>query len=87
MTSVTRYLSVSRVENEVNNDLRSSLLASESISGLYKLRWREFVRSQNNARSFEDISCCLGEMSTTKESDSRSARRFPSQQSSLGSVK
>ena len=35
MISVTRYLSVSRVEKEVNNDLRSSLIASESISGLY----------------------------------------------------
>jgi len=38
MTLVTRYLSVSRVENEVNNDLRLSLLGSDNISGLYKLR-------------------------------------------------
>jgi len=38
MTLVTRYLLVSRVENEANNDLSSSLLGSDSISGLYKLR-------------------------------------------------
>ena len=87
MTSVTRYLSVSRVENEVNNDLRSSLLASEIISGLYKSRRQDSMRCQNITRSFEDISCCLGEMSAIKESDSRSAKRFPSQQNSLGSVK
>ena len=43
MISVTRYLSVSRVENEVNNDLRSLLLARESISGLYKLRKQKSV--------------------------------------------
>jgi len=46
MTLVTRYLLVSRVENEVNNDLRLSLLGSDSISGLYKSRWRESVRFQ-----------------------------------------
>ena len=40
---VTRYLFVSRVESEVNNDLRSSLLGSESISGLYKWRRLTFV--------------------------------------------
>ena len=78
---------MSRVENEVNNDLRSPLLASESISGLYKMKRRESVRLRTNTRSFEDISCCLGEMSAIKESDSRSAKRFPSQQNSLGSVK
>jgi len=38
MTLVTRYLSVSRVESEVNNDLRSLFLGSDSINGLYKLR-------------------------------------------------
>jgi len=36
MILVTRYLLVSRVEHEVNNDLRLSLLGSDSISGLYK---------------------------------------------------
>ena len=38
MILVTRYLLVSRVEQEVNNDLRSSFLGSDSISGLYKSR-------------------------------------------------
>ena len=33
MILVTRYLLVSRVGNEVNNDLRSLLLESDSISG------------------------------------------------------
>ena len=36
MILVTRYLLVSRVESEVNNDLRSSLLGSDTIIGLYK---------------------------------------------------
>ena len=44
MIFVTRYLLVRRVENEVNNDLRPSLLGSDSISGLYKSRKRDFVR-------------------------------------------
>ena len=35
MILVTRYLLVSRVENEVNNDLRSSLFGSDSITGSY----------------------------------------------------
>ena len=35
MTLVTRYLLVSRVEKETNNNLKSSLLGSERQSGLY----------------------------------------------------
>jgi len=44
MTLVTRYLLVSRVEHEVNNDLRSSLFGSDSISGLYKVSSLRFCR-------------------------------------------
>ncbi|KIM63956.1 hypothetical protein SCLCIDRAFT_675735 [Scleroderma citrinum Foug A] len=84
---VTRYLLVSRVEHEVNNDLRSSLLGSDSISGLYKFRRRKFVGFRANIRPIENISCCLGVMSTIKESGSGSEKRFPSQQNSLDSVK
>ena len=87
MILVTRYLLVSRVENKVNNDLRSSLLGSDSISGLYKLRWRKYVRFQAITRSIEDSLCCLRVMSAIKESDLRSEKRFPSQQNSLESVK
>ena len=83
MILVTRYLLVSRVENEFNNDLRSSLLGSDSISGLYKSRERESVGSK---ATIEDISCRLGVMSAIKESSSRSAKRFPSQQNSLKSA-
>ena len=35
MTLVTRYLLVSRVEKETNNDLKLSLLGSDRQSGLY----------------------------------------------------
>ena len=45
---------MNRVENEINNDLRSSLLGSDSRSGLYKLRSRKSVRFQAITRSFED---------------------------------
>jgi len=38
MILMTRYLLVSRVEHEVNNDLKVSLLGRDSISGLYNLR-------------------------------------------------
>ena len=86
MMLVTRYLLVSRVENEVNNDLRSSLLGSDSISGLYKLAGKS-IGFRANIRPIEDISCCLGVMSTVKESGLRSAKRFPSQQNSLASAK
>ena len=83
---VTRYLLVSRVENEVNNDLKSSLLGNNNISGSYKSR-KGFIRFQMITRSIEDISYCLGVMSTFKESDSRSAKRLPSQENSLQSEK
>ena len=87
MILVMRYRLVSRVENEINNDLRSSLLGSESISGLYRSRkWRS-VRFQAITLSIEDILCCLGVMSAIKESNSRSAKRFPSEQNSFKSVK
>ena len=46
MTLVTRYLLVSRVENEVNNDLRTPLLGSDSISGLYNLTGPTPIGSQ-----------------------------------------
>ena len=44
MILVMRYLLASRVENEATNDLRSSLLGSDSISGLYKVRSQSPVR-------------------------------------------
>jgi len=37
MTLVMRYLLVSRVERETNNDFKSSLLGSDRPSGLYSL--------------------------------------------------
>jgi len=46
MILVTRYLLVGRVESEVNNDLIPSFLGSDSISGLYKSKWRPSVRFQ-----------------------------------------
>jgi len=46
MMLVTRYLLVSRVEHEVNNDLKMSLLGSDSISGLYKVRPLKFDGSK-----------------------------------------
>jgi len=46
MILVTRYLLVGRVESEVNNDLSPSFLGSDSISGLYKSKWRPSVRFQ-----------------------------------------
>ena len=87
MILVTRDLLVSRVESEVNNDLRSLLHGSDSIIGLHKMRQSAFVRLQAITRSIEDILCRSGGMSATKESNSRSAKRFPSQQNSLESVK
>ncbi|KIM52929.1 hypothetical protein SCLCIDRAFT_1223324 [Scleroderma citrinum Foug A] len=44
MMLVTRHLLVSRVESEANNDLRSSFLGSDSISGVYKWRGRKGVQ-------------------------------------------
>ena len=87
MILVTRYLLVSRVENDVNNDLRSSLLGSDNISSSYKLRMRKSVRFQANLGSTEDILCYLGVMSAIKASDSRSEKRFLSQENSSGPIK
>ena len=84
MTLVTRYLSVSRVESEANNDLRASLLGSDSISGLYKQEKSALVTI---TWYIEGSLCCLGVMSVVKENDSRSAKRFPSQQNSSESVR
>ena len=81
MILVTRYLLVSRIQSEVNIDLRSSLLGSDSISGSNK-GVQDSVCTQS-----KDISCRLGVVSTFKDSDSRSAIRFPSQQNSSESVK
>ena len=78
MIFVMRYLSVSTVESEVNTDLRSSLLGSDTISGLYKLRVHKSVRFQATLQS---ISCCC--LVIMSGSDSR---RFPSRQNSLASV-
>jgi len=52
-TLVMRYLLMSRVENEVNNDLRSSLLGRDSINGLYK---------QNSRRSAGSFPSTAGEI-------------------------
>jgi len=87
MILVTRYLLVSRVEHEVNNDLKTSSLGSDSISGLYKKRGLKFNGSQAVTLPFEDIEDCVLVMPAIKESDSRSAKRFPSQQNSSESVK
>ena len=40
---VTRYLLVSRAESEVNNDLKLSLLGSDSISELCTSGWQKSV--------------------------------------------
>jgi len=87
MILVTRYLLVSRVEYEVNNDLKTLLLGSDSIRGLCKERTLKFGGSKATTPSVEDIWYCLGVMSAIKESDSRSAQRFPSQQNSFKCVK
>jgi len=87
MILVTRYLLVSRVEHEVNNDLKTLLLGSDSIRGLCKVRKWEFDGSKANTSPVEVIWCSLGVMPAIKESGSRSAKRFPSQQNSSESVK
>ena len=46
MILVTRYLLVSRIESKVNNDLKSSLLGSDSIASFYRMRRSAFVRLQ-----------------------------------------
>jgi len=87
MIPVTRYLLVSRVDSKVNNVLRLSLLGSDSINGLYKWRKWKAGQVQASTKSSEDISCDLGVMFAIKESHLKSAKRFPSQQNSLESVK
>jgi len=91
MTLVTRYLLVSRVESEANNDLRSSFLGSDNISGLYKSSlWWLSVRFRANTLMEllkSRILRWIGVMSAFKESDLRSAMRFPSQENSLESVR
>jgi len=72
------------------NDLRSSFLGSDDISGLYKSRWLLPVQFQavDQLPPYPlKILCCPGMMSIIKESNSRSAKRVPSQQNSLEPVK
>ena len=81
-----RYLLVHRVERETNNELKSSLLGSDRPSGLcnsYNLE-EVFVIAMYRC---SDILCCVGVMFAVKESDLRSAKRFPSQQKSSESAK
>jgi len=83
MILVTRYLLASRVENEANNDLKSSLLGCDIIDGLYKGKGHLSVRFQTPTRY---ILRWNGVMSAFKER-SRASMRFPSQENSLESVK
>ena len=93
MTLVMRYLLVSRVEKEANNDLKSSLLGSDRQSGSYNStkqpKWSYALTALLSPwyPPLSDILCCLGVMFAFKESDSRSVKRFPSQQKSSKSVK
>ena len=96
MTPVTRYLLVSRVERETNNDLKSSLAGSDWQSGLYNgMKAPEsyaITRPLIMALSIwslllVNILCSLGAMFAFKESDLQSARRFPSQRKYPESVK
>jgi len=93
MTLVMRYLLVSRLEKEANNDLKSSFLGSDSPSGLYKMMeppksWCTLTTSFSLWCSYlADILCRLGAMPAFKESDLRSAKRFPSQQKDSEAVK
>ena len=94
MTHVTRYLLVSRVERETNNELKPSLLGSDRQSGSYKpmeSRGGSYTLRATSLSlrrpAFSDILCCLGVMFTSKESEMRSSKRFPSQQKSSESVK
>jgi len=83
MMLVTRHLLVSRVESEVNNDLKLSSLGSDSIRELCKPRSRKSAQLETIQRS-KDSSCSL--MSAI-ESDSRSTKRFPSRENSFEPVK
>ena len=86
MMLVTRCLSVSRVESEDNNNLRSSFLASDSFRELPKFILLRFTGLESIKQSIKDSLCCTVVVSA-KEGDSRSAKRFPSRQNSLESVK
>ena len=46
---------MSQGESEVNTDLRSLLLGSDSITGLYKMRMSTSNRSQAVTLSIKDI--------------------------------
>ena len=85
MTFVMRYLLMNRVEREANNDLKSSLLGSDSPSGLYNSvkppEWYTITTPLSLWRPpLSDILCCFGVMFTLKGSELNSAKRFPSQQ-------
>jgi len=83
MILVTRHLLVSRVESEVNNDLKLSSLGSDSISEL--CQWRSRMSGQ-----FQPIPPRKNRsrfLMSAIESGSRSAKRFPSRQNPLESVK
>jgi len=83
MILVTRHLLASRVESEVNNDLKLSSLGSDSISELCKRKSRTSAKFQ--PLRLPKASLCF--LMSAIESDSRSAKRFPSQQNFLESVK
>ena len=89
MAIVMRYLLVSRVEKETNNDLKSLLFGSDRPSGSYNSVKPSITTTSLSlwCPSLSDILCCLGVMFAFKESDLRSAKRFPSQQKSSESVK
>jgi len=80
---VTRYLLASRVESEVSNDLKLSSLGSDSISKLCGLKLRKSAQYEPNQLSKDSLCFVMSAI----ESDSRSAKRFPSRQNSLESVK
>ena len=92
MTCVTRYLLVSRVERETNNDLKSLLLGSDRPSGSYNSEkpsgwWCTLTTPLSlSCPPLSDILCRLGVMFAFKEGDLRSAKRFPSQEKSSESV-
>ena len=81
MTLVMRYLLVSRVEKETNNDLKSLSIGSDRPNGLYNLMEQPgwlYATLTMLFRSlwclpFSDILCCLGVIFAFKESDLRSA--------------
>ena len=82
-----------RVERETNNELNSSLFGSDRPSGLCNLLKPSRQKSGFTEWSiFEyqhcsDILCRVGVMFAIKESDLRSAKKFPSQQKSSESAK